>query len=117
MLCFKYATKWFSYVCMYIFIYMHTCVLHAELLQSCLILCDPVDYSSLGSSVHGILQTRILEWADISCSTGLPDPGIKPVSLKSPALAGGLFRTSTSWEAHIYYVHVCIYSFSNSLPS
>ena len=30
----------------------------------------------------------------------LPEPGIKPVSLKSPALAGVLFTTSTTWEAH-----------------
>ena len=29
----------------------------------------------------------------------LPDPGIKPMSLMSPALAGGLFITSTNWEA------------------
>ena len=29
----------------------------------------------------------------------LPDPGIKPVSLASPALAGGFFTTSTTWEA------------------
>ena len=32
----------------------------------------------------------------------LPDPGIKPTSLTSPALAGGSFTTSTTWEAHIY---------------
>ena len=36
--------------------------MHAKLLQSCLILCDLVDCSLPGSSVHGILQTRILEW-------------------------------------------------------
>ena len=30
--------------------------------QSCPTLCDPVEYSRLGSSVHGILQARILEW-------------------------------------------------------
>jgi len=30
--------------------------------QLCLTLCDPMDYSSPGSSVHGILQARILEW-------------------------------------------------------
>ena len=30
----------------------------------------------------------------------LPEPGIKPMSLMSPALAGGLFTTSTTWEAH-----------------
>ena len=31
----------------------------------------------------------------------LPDPGIKPVSFASPALAGGFFTTSATWEAHI----------------
>ena len=36
-------------------------MVHAKLLQSCLTLCDPMDHSSLGSSVHGILQARILE--------------------------------------------------------
>ena len=41
------------------------CVL--EWAQSYLTLCDPVDYSLLGSSVHGILQTRTLEWVSI-CS-------------------------------------------------
>ena len=38
--------------------------------QSCLTLCDPMDYSPLGSSVHGILQARILEWVAISFSRG-----------------------------------------------
>ena len=33
--------------------------------QSCLIFCDPMDCSLPGSSVYGILQTRILEWAAI----------------------------------------------------
>ena len=31
----------------------------------------------------------------------VPDPGIKPVSLMSPALAGGFFTTSTIWEAQV----------------
>ena len=44
-----------------------TCV-HAKLLQSCLILCDPVDHSPPGSSVQGILQARILEWAAMASS-------------------------------------------------
>ena len=38
--------------------------------QSCLCLCDPMDYSPPGSSVHGILQARILEWIAISFSRG-----------------------------------------------
>ena len=38
------------------------------LVQSCLTLCNPMDYSLPGSSVHGILQTRKLEWVAISFS-------------------------------------------------
>ena len=44
---------------------MHT---YAKLLQSCPTLCDPMDSSPPGSSVHGILQARILEWVVISFS-------------------------------------------------
>ena len=36
--------------------------MHAKLLQACLTLCDPMDCSPPGSSVHGIVQARILEW-------------------------------------------------------
>ena len=42
----------------------HAC-LHAKSRQSCLILCDPMDCSPPSSSVHGILQARILEWVVI----------------------------------------------------
>ena len=38
--------------------------------KSCLTLCDPVDCSLPGSSIHGILQARILEWVSISFSRG-----------------------------------------------
>ena len=40
----------------------------AKSLQSCPTLCNPIDRSPLGSSVPGILQARILEWAAISSS-------------------------------------------------
>ena len=42
--------------------------------QLCLTLCDPVDCSPPGSSIHGILQARILEWAAISSSRGSSQP-------------------------------------------
>ena len=45
--------------------------------QSCLTLYDPMDYSLLGSSVHGILQARILPFPFLGY---LPDPGIEPRS-------------------------------------
>ena len=38
------------------------CVCYVLLVQSCPILCDPMDWSPPGSFVHGILQARILEW-------------------------------------------------------
>ena len=41
--------------------------------------------------VHGIIQTRILEWVAISSSRDFPKPGFKPASLVSPALTGRFF--------------------------
>ena len=38
--------------------------------QLCLTLCDPMDCSPPGSSLHGIFQARILEWVAISSSMG-----------------------------------------------
>ena len=45
-------------------------ILSAKSLQSCLTLCDPMDCSPPGFSVHGIHQARILEWVAISSSRG-----------------------------------------------
>ena len=56
--------------------------------QACLTLCDPVDYSPPGSSVHGILQARILEWVAMpssSRSAQLTD------RTRVPCTAGGFF--------------------------
>ena len=61
--------------------------------QLCLTLCDPMDSSPPGSSVHGILQARILEWGAMPSSRGFSNPGIEPASLACPALAGGFFTT------------------------
>ena len=49
--------------------------------QSCSTLCSPMDHSPPGSSVHGLLQARILEWVAISSSRHLPGPGIEYESL------------------------------------
>ena len=65
--------------------------MHAKLPQSCQTLSDPMDCSPPGSSVHEILQARILEWVAM------------PFSMEwthdSPALAGSFFTISASWEA------------------
>ena len=41
----------------------------SEVAQSCLTLCNPMDCSPPGSSVHGIFQARVLEWGAIAFST------------------------------------------------
>ena len=83
-----------SHFCMYV---------HAKS-QSCPILCKPMDYSPPGSSVHGILQARILEWVAMPSPPGdLPDPGMEPTSLMSPALTGRFFTMSITWEAHVTF--------------
>ena len=42
----------------------------SEVAPSCPTLCDPMDYSLPGSSIHGIFQARVLEWVAISFSRG-----------------------------------------------
>ena len=72
---------------------------HAESLQSCPTLSHPVDCSPPGSSVHGILQARILSGSPFPVPGDLPNPGIKPSSLMSPwlASAGRFLTTSATW--------------------
>ena len=56
--------------------------------QSCPTVCDPMDYSPPGSSVHGIFQARILKGLPFPTLGDLPYTGIKPAS---PALVGRFF--------------------------
>ena len=74
--------------------YIHVC---AESLRLCPTLCGPMDYSPPGSSVHGILQARILAWTVMPSWTRRS----KPASSASPTSAGRFFTTGTSWEAHV----------------
>ena len=62
--------------------------------QSSPTLCDPMDCSSPGSSVLGIFQARILEWLSFPTPGDLPDPGMEPTSLASPALQEVLYLLS-----------------------
>ena len=52
-----------------------------QVLSCVLTLCDPMDCSPPGSSVHRILQARILEWLPLPSPGDLPDPEIETVSL------------------------------------
>ena len=69
--------------------------------QLCWTLCNPMDCSPLGSSsVNGILQARILEWAVISSPGDLPDSGIKP---RSPALQAYSLPSEPSEKPQEYW--------------
>ena len=73
--------------------------------QSCPTLCNPMDCSPPGSSLHGIPQTRILEWVAIHFSRGSSGPGIEPGSStlqvdSLPSEPQGIFPNT------IVFVHV-----------
>ena len=71
----------------------------AKSLQLCPILCSTKDCRLPGSSVHGILQEKILEWVAMPSSITSSKHRDGNRSLTSPALAGGFFATSATWEA------------------
>ena len=73
----------------------------AQLLQSCLTLCDSLGWSLPVSSVHGTLQTRILEWVAMPSSRGSSPPRDQ-TCVSSVSCVGRwiLYHyTSASWEA------------------
>ena len=116
------TTKWIGYMYTYIpsftehwvefpvlyrtfSLVIHFMKIKVLIAQLCLTLRDPKDYSLPGSSVHGILQASMMEWVTISFFKGStwPRESNKPMSLVSPALVGGFFTTSTTWN---FYAHM-----------
>ena len=72
-------TYMYMYIYIHVYVYTHTYmyIMHSIkvlVAQSCLTLCDLMDYSPPGSAVHGILQPRVLEWVAISFSWGSSQP-------------------------------------------
>ena len=77
--------------------------------QLCLILCNPMDCGPPGSSVHGILQARILDWVAISSSRGSSQPrDCTQVS----HLAGGSF---TSWATREALLSIVLHKFTSTV--
>ena len=81
--------------------------------QSCPTLCSPMGCTLLGSSVPG----RILVCSAASYFKGSSNPGIKLVSLVSPALAGRFFTTSVTWEAQEMFTYKIIITSSANTDS
>ena len=81
---------------------------HAELLQLCPTLCDPMDYSPPGSYVHGILQTRILEWVAIPFSRASFQPRDRNHVSCNSCIAGIFFTTEPLLMlSHFSRVRLC----------
>ena len=80
--------------------------------QSWLTLCNPIDCSPPGSSVHGILQARTLEWVAFPFSRGLSDPRIKP---KSPELQADFLPLEPHQRSPMMLIRWCY--FKSSQPA
>ena len=74
--------------------------------QSCLILCDPMDCSPSGSSVHGILWARILEWVTIPFSREYSQPRDWT---QIYCIAGGFFTIWAIRDEVIFYMGLGLY--------
>ena len=89
------------------FIYWCCCLVA----KSCSTLCHPMDFSPWGSSVHGILQARILEWVAMPCSNVSSQPMNWAHALRISRRTLYHWATSeplsTNYEAHpsLFYVH------------
>ena len=66
-----------------------------------MILCDPTECSTPGSSLHEVLQASVLEWVVMPSSRGPSPPGVEPVSLLSPASVGGFLAAHTTCYASL----------------
>ena len=78
-----------------------------KVIQSCLTLCDPMDYI-----VHGIFQARILEWVAFPSPGDLPNPGTEP---RSPTLQAGTLPSEPpgkSWWVSNYCTIALISQYS-----
>ena len=69
------------------------CARTRSVAKTCPTLCDHMDGSPPGSSIHGILRQEYWSGLPFPLPRHLLDPGIKPVSLASPALASRFFTT------------------------
>ena len=80
---------------------------YAQLFHLCPTLCDPMDCSQAPLSMGFSMQAY---WSGLPCplSGDLPNPGIEPTSLMSPAQASGLFTSSATWEAQLCHILIQI---------
>ena len=96
-------------------ILMHACM-QAQSLQSCLILCDPMDCSPQASLSTGLSRREYWSRLPFPIPGDLLNPWVKPRSPTVPALAGGFFTTEPPGKPHSLFTPIKIYeSFPTSM--
>ena len=99
----------YIYICVYthIYMYVYTC---AKSLQSCSILCNPMDCSPPDFSVHGFSKQEY--WSVLPCSPpgGIASTQESNLHLMSLVLTGIFFTTSTTWEVQYIHTYIHIYT-------
>ena len=97
--------------------HIHVCVcvcvcmcVHAKSLQLSLTLCDPMDCSPPGSSVHGLLQARILGWVAMPSSRGSSRPRHQ-TCISYVSCIGRRVTTSATCKVRLY-IYIYIYTYS-----
>ena len=79
----------------------------SEVAQSCPTLCDPMDCSLPGSSLHGILQARVLEWVAIAFSRGSSWPRDRTWVSRIPGRRFNLWATRESFGDILKFGYHC----------
>ena len=108
-----YVAAWmggeFGRECMCVCVCVCVCV-HAQSLQLCPTLCDPMDCSLPGFSVHGILQARILEWVAMPSSRGFSQPRDQNRVSCIACISGRFLTTKPPREPVCVRVCVCVHA-------
>ena len=109
------------YICplwIVIIMLLHAC---PKSLCLCLTLCDPMDHGPPGSYVHGFSRQESWSGLPFPSPGDLPNPGIEPRSVTSPALAGEFFTSSVTWEARhascFFFFSLLLFSVTQSCPT
>ena len=95
--------------CVYVYVYGSVCM-HT---QFCPTLCNPIDCSPLGSSVHWIFQVGILEWVAISYSRWSSQPRDQTLFSCVCCIGGRFFTTAQlclptlHWILHLFVIYNC----------
>ena len=100
--------------CELVLFYPCACV-RAKSILLYLTLCDPMDCSPQAALSLGFPRQEYWSGSPFPPPRDLPDPGIEPMSLTSPALADGFFTTSATWEA--FYTNIWGSSFYSCLDN